>query len=118
MAEYESFHHEVLHRLVAGAAGITTADLQLLYDATAPIIYHGSLEQPLEGRRYRRSILTELREAGRISSAETPRGRVWTPTTIPTGLDVRHVAREARADGEDEPVVDLAGVTGEADHDG
>lgn len=79
-ADEWSHHHCVLYRLVLGAAGATTADLQLLYDAVAPVAYRGTTSSPSRSRRWRRKILNDLREAGMIDAHETPRGWVWTPT--------------------------------------
>lgn len=77
--EHWTFHHRLLYRLVAGAAGARTEDLQLLYDAVAPLAYRGTTTEPCDSRRYRRKLLTELAEAGVIGVHDTPRGRVWVP---------------------------------------
>lgn len=74
-----SFHHRVLYRLVLGAAGSPTAELQLLYDAVAPVAYRGTTASPSSSRRYRRKLLNDLRDAGVVEAHETPRGWVWTP---------------------------------------
>lgn len=79
-ADEWSFHHRLLYRLVLGAAGTTTADLQLLYDAVAPVAYRGTTASPSSSRRWRRKILNDLRDAGVIEAHETPRGWVWAPT--------------------------------------
>ncbi|QLC35750.1 hypothetical protein EFA46_015950 (plasmid) [Halarchaeum sp. CBA1220] len=71
-------HHRVLYRLVLGAAGTTTSDLHILYDAVAPLVYHGVTKTPVK-RRYRRKLLTDLREAGFVEASDTPRGRIWMP---------------------------------------
>lgn len=78
-AEEWSLHHRLLYRLVLGAAGSTTADLQLLYDAVAPIAYRGTTISPSGSRRWRRKILNDLRDAEVIDARHTPRGWVWMP---------------------------------------
>lgn len=93
-----SVHHEVLHRLVAGAAGSTTAEIQLLYDAVAPIAYRGTTDSPVQRRR-RREVLRELTDESLVTSHDTPRGRVWVPLTMPDGMDIRYAATEARREG-------------------
>lgn len=97
-------HAVVLHRLIAGAPGSTTAEIQLLYDAVAPIAYRGTTTTPI-ARRARREKLSALVEADRVAAHDTPRGRVWVPLAMPEGLAVRHVAtepRESRAGGRGE----------------
>lgn len=88
-------HATVLHRLIAGAPGGTTAEIQLLYDAVAPIAYRGTTVTPI-ARRARREKLAALAEADRVAAHDTPRGRVWAPLAMPEGLAVRHVATEPR----------------------
>jgi hypothetical protein len=79
-ADEWSLHHRLLYRLVLGAAGSTTADLQLLYDAVAPVAYRGTTASPLTSRRWRRKVLNDLRDAGVVEATRTTRGWVWTPT--------------------------------------
>lgn len=74
-----SFHHRVLYRLVLGASGSRTVDLQLLYEALAPVLYRGVVDSPCESRRWRRELLGHLRDAGVVAWHPTPRGWVWTP---------------------------------------
>ena len=92
----DSVHGDVLHRLVAACAGATTAELQLCYDALAPVCYRGTTSTPV-GRRPRREHLSDLVDANLVEFRDTPRGRVWLPVELPDGLEVRNVAAEARA---------------------
>lgn len=96
-----SLHAEVLHRLVAGAPGSSTAEIQLLYDAVAPLVYRGTTESPVR-RRWRREKLAHLAEEGVVASHDTPRGRVWVPLVLPRGMDARHPAAARSTD----PVAD------------
>ena len=96
-----SLHAEFLHRLVVATPGSTTADLQLLYDAVAPLVYYGTAESPT-CRRWRREQLRDLDAAGVITSADTPRGRVWVPVELPEGLEVNHTATELQVDDDGE----------------
>jgi len=73
-----SYHHRVLYRVVLGAAGATTSDVHLLYEAVAPVAYYGTTETSVE-RRWRRKLLCDLRDAGFLTERETPRGGVWLP---------------------------------------
>lgn len=96
MNEYESVHHEVLHRLVAGAAGSTTAELNELYEAVAPVAYNGTTKTAIQSRRYRRQVLSDLEAEDCVSAHDTPRGRVWVTRRLPDDLDVQNIAKEAR----------------------
>lgn len=73
-----SHHHRVLYRLVLGAPGSTTAELQTLYESIAPLLYRGETTVPA-CRRWRRSILSDLTDDGVVSSHDTPSGRIWVP---------------------------------------
>jgi len=79
-ADEWAFHHHLLYRLVLGAPGSTTEDLQRAYDAVAPIAYRGTTGSPCSSRRYRRKLLNDLRDAGVVEAHETPGGWVWTPS--------------------------------------
>lgn len=96
-----SIHADLLHRLVAAAPGSTTADLQLLYDTVAPLVYHGTASSPT-CRRWRREQLRDLVDGGVITSVDTPRGRVWFPQELPDDVEPNHVgpAPGEAADGE------------------
>jgi hypothetical protein len=96
-----SLHADLLHRLVAASPGSTTADLQLLYDTIAPLVYHGTTSSPA-CRRWRREQLRDLDADGVITSVDTPSGRVWVPVELPDGVEPNHVATAPReaVDGE------------------
>jgi hypothetical protein len=94
-----SFHHRVFYRLVVGAAGGTTRELSLLYDALAPLLYQGVMEDPVSSRRWRRTLLDELRAAGMITAAETPRGHVWLPAETVDDVEDLEVALEQTTPG-------------------
>ena len=79
-AEEWSLHHRLFYRLVVGAPGSRTADLQLLYDAVAPVAYRGTTVSKCDSRRWRRKLLNDLQDAGVVTSDETPRGWIWRPT--------------------------------------
>jgi hypothetical protein len=79
-ADEWTLHHRLFYRLVAGAPGIRTADLQLLYDVVAPVAYEGTTASPTSSRRWRRKLLGDLQDAGVIDAHPTPRGWVWPPT--------------------------------------
>lgn len=98
----ERVDHQLLHRLIAADAGATTAHIQSLYEAVAPLVYHGTTSEPLHHRRPRRNVLNDLVDEKRVAVHETPRGRVWVPLTLPAGMDVKHSARAARGDRESE----------------
>lgn len=92
-----SIHHRLLYRLVAGAPGLRTADLQLLYDVVGPVAYRGTMATPCDSRRWRRDLLDDLRDTGVVSVHATPRGRVWVPTEAVVD-DVPAVATGGAAD--------------------
>ena len=96
VAVHRPLHAAVLPRLVAGNPGLTTADLQLCYDAIAPLVYRGTTTSPVD-RRWRREQLEALVKDDRVAYRDTPRGRVWVPIELPEGLEVRHATRAARA---------------------
>jgi len=91
-AEEWSIHHRVFYRLVLGAPGSRTADLQLLYDALAPVVYRGTTASKCDSRRWRRKLLNDLQDAGVVVSAETPRGWIWRPTADALDEDVPAIA--------------------------
>lgn len=72
-----SAHHRLLYRLVLGAPGSTTAEVQLLYDAVA---YRGLTTSTASSRRWRRKVLGDLLDAGVLETHETTGGWVWTPS--------------------------------------
>jgi len=76
-----SFHHRLLYRLVLGAPGSHTADLQRLYDAVAPVAYQGVTATASSSRRWRRKLLADLRDAGVVVAHETSRGHLWVPAS-------------------------------------
>jgi hypothetical protein len=78
-ADEWSLHHRMLYRLVLGAAGASTAELQLCYEALAPVVYRGTVASACVSRRWRRELLADLRDEGVITSHPTPRGWIWTP---------------------------------------
>lgn len=91
-----SLHHRLLYRLVLGAPGSTTEELNYLYDAVAPLVYHGTTLEAIAPRtRWERR--NALVDADLVDSYDTPSGRVWVPLQVPDDLEVRFVAREARA---------------------
>jgi len=79
-ADEWTLHHRLFYRLVVGAPGSRSADLQLLYDAVAPVAYRGTMASKCDSRRWRRKLLGDLEDAGVVTSAETPRGWLWWPT--------------------------------------
>lgn len=91
-AEEWSIHHRVFYRLVLGAPGARTGDLQLLYDALAPVVYRGTTTSKCDSRRWRRKLLNDLKDAEVVTSAETPRGWIWRPTADALGEAVPAVA--------------------------
>lgn len=90
-----SLHHRLFHRLVSVAPGSTTAELQLMYEGLAPLVYRGTTWSSVQ-RRWRRKVLSDLSDSGAVDHRDTPRGRVWFPVTLPDGLDVRRAATDAR----------------------
>jgi len=58
-AEEWSLHHRMLYRLVLGAAGASTAELQLCYEALAPVVYRGRVASACGSRRWRRDPQAE-----------------------------------------------------------
>lgn len=72
-------HHRLFYRLVLGTTGARSDDLQLLYDAVAPLAFKGTTDTPHSSRRWRRKLLNDLADAEVISAHETPRGLVWVP---------------------------------------
>lgn len=79
-AEEWSLHHRLFYRLIVGAPGSRTGDLQLLYDAVAPVAYRGTMTSKCDSRRWRRKLLNDLEDAGVVTSTRTPRGWLWQPT--------------------------------------
>ncbi|MFW6435608.1 MAG: hypothetical protein ACOCY1_04435 [Halovenus sp.] len=88
-AQGRSLHADFLHRLVAGAAGSTTEELQGLYEALAPLVYAGTADMDVNPR-HRRRKLNELRDAGLVESFDAPRGLVWVPVEMPEGIDSQY----------------------------
>jgi len=78
-ADEWALHHRLLYRLVLGAPGSTTEELQRLYGAVAPVAYRGTMTAPVDSRRWRRKLLYDLRDAGVIDAIETPKDWVWVP---------------------------------------
>lgn len=78
-AEEWTVHHRFLHRLILGTTGARTGDLQLLYDAIAPLAFKGTPATPHTSHSWRRKLLHDLADAGLIAAHETPRGLVWVP---------------------------------------
>jgi len=87
-----SAHHRLLYHLVLGAPGSTTAELQLLYDAVAPVAYRGLTASPASSRRWRRKVLGDLLDAGVLETHETTGGWVWTPSADVVDEAVRGAA--------------------------
>ncbi|PHQ45123.1 hypothetical protein DJ68_14575 [Halorubrum sp. C3] len=85
-AERRSLHADFLHRLVAGAAGSTTEELQDLYETLAPLVYAGTTDMSVSPR-HRRRKLNELKDAGLVESFDAPRGLVWVPVEMPEGVE-------------------------------
>jgi len=72
-------HHRLLVAIIQGQPGVTTEEIQDLYEALAPLAYQGTLATPVSARRWRRQLLTELDEAGAVIAYETARDRLWVP---------------------------------------
>lgn len=78
-ADEWTLHHRVFYRLVLGAPGISTEDLQLLYESIGPVAYKNNLKTPIKSKWHRRKVLNELRDAGLVDYHPTQRGRLWAP---------------------------------------
>lgn len=76
-------HKEIFTRLVRGSRGITSTELNTLYDELAPVLYRGTLAEPIASRRHRRTYLAELVNEGVLerfdipSDEHIPPGSVW-----------------------------------------
>lgn len=79
-ADTWTLHHRFLYRIVLGAAGATSEEINLLYNAIAPVVYYGTTETQSDSRRWRHKLLKDLEAGGYVSGHQTPRGWVWIPT--------------------------------------
>lgn len=76
-----AYHREVLYHLVAAAEAVrlrpTSREIHDLYATLAPLLYRGTIHDPLEGERSRRTHLNALVEAGRLAHTEAGPAYVW-----------------------------------------
>lgn len=76
-----AYHQEVLYHLVAAAEAVrlrpTSRDVHELYDTLAPLLYRGTVHDPLAGERSRRTHLNALVDAGRLAFTEAGPEYVW-----------------------------------------
>jgi hypothetical protein len=66
----------VLYELVAALEPVDAGDLHNVYERLAPLIYRGTVAQPV-GRRERRRVLRQLAEDGTIEAAGDRRHRTY-----------------------------------------
>ena len=81
-SEDREFHKRALKAIVEGAPASTTSEIHAMYDALAPLIYRGTLYEPVRARHYHRALLDELEQRdGEIVAFDfgRPEGRMWLP---------------------------------------